>query len=79
MQFVCWCHYFQFSAWLVGLYFGGKIQKDQRMTVRSCLKPTLVGLTQFLNYYAVNDDIYDVDDIKKKNYENGYYEYIIKT
>lgn len=49
------------------------------MTVRSCLKPTLVGLTQFLNYYAVNDDIYDVDDIKKKNYENGYYEYIIKT
>ena len=26
-----------------------------------------------------NDDIYDVDDIKKKNYENGYYEYIIKT
>jgi hypothetical protein len=33
------------------------------MTVRSCLKSTLVGLTQFLNYYAV---IYDVDDIKKK-------------
>jgi len=42
-----------FSAWLVGISFGGKIQKDQRMTVRSCLKPTLVGLTKFLNYHAV--------------------------
>jgi hypothetical protein len=26
-----------------------------------------------------NDDIYDVNDTKKKKYENGYYEYIIKT
>ena len=32
-----------------------------------------------LSELCSNDDIYDVDDIKKKNYENGYYEYIIKT
>ena len=55
-----------FSAWLVGISFGGKIQKGQRMTVRSCLKPTLVGLTQFLNYYAVKMMIYMMSMIQRK-------------
>lgn len=57
-----------FFAWLVGISFGGKIQKGkgQRMTVRSCLKPTLVGLTQFLNYYAVKMMIYMMSMIQRK-------------
>ena len=68
-----------FSAWLAGLSFWRQNSKRSKNDGPELFETYFSWIDSISELLCSNDDIYDVDDIKKKNYENGYYEYIIKT
>ena len=78
MQFVCW-YVPLFSARLVGIFFWRQNSKRSKNDSPELFETYFSWIDSISELLCSNDDIYDVDDIKKKNYENGYYEYIIKT
>ena len=73
---LCWCHYFQ-PGWLDYL-LAAKLKRSKN-DCPELFETYFSWIDSISELLCSNDDIYDVDDIKKKNYENGYYEYIIKT